>query len=72
MRTATLWPTAVEFVEAVQRNSQAFPERDLCCGTPVVNKRNFEPIYVSGGFATVCFIECQKSKYAVNQVFCQF
>lgn len=66
MTVTTLWPTAVEFVEAVQDNEFTFADHDLRYGRPIVSKKTHEPLYTSGGFATVCFIQNRNERYAVK------
>ncbi len=66
MSTVTLWPTAVEFVEAIQSNKQSFIDTDLRNGKPVFNNRTKEPLFTSGGFATVCYITHRGNKFAVK------
>src|SRR5262245_41820648 len=66
MSTTILWPTAVDFVDAVQNNRLSFTDPDLKSGKPLLDSRTRQPQYVSGGFATVCYIEHRRHKYAVK------
>jgi hypothetical protein len=59
------WPTPAEYSEAIQNPKDCFNDPELKQGSPILNKLGL-PKPISGSFASVYQLNCNKYQYAVR------